>query len=182
MFATAREILKDAGFNLRKFYSNSDVRTAGQNRPFTSRDTTYRRPGRVVGGQKPHSGEQKVLGIWWNLSTDRLLIGFDKIVAAARALTPTKRSIVSLVGRFYDPIGFLAAVVIHFKIHLQELCRAKSDWDKPLPADLLLGWSTLSASLQCAQPLSIPRCYLDGVPGEPVSATLCGFCDTSQKA
>ena len=44
------------------------------------------------------------------------------------------------------------------------------------------GWSTLSTSLQCTQPLSVPRCYLDGVPGEPVSATLCGFCDASQKA
>ena len=94
-----------------------------------------------------------MLGIRWNLSTDRLLIGFEEIVAAARALTPTKRSIVSLVGLFYDPIGFLAPVVIHFKIYLQELCRAKIDWDEPLPADLLLGWSTLSTSLQC---LSIP--------------------------
>ena len=44
------------------------------------------------------------------------------------------------------------------------------------------GCSTLSASLQYAHLLSVLQCYLDGVPGEPVSATLCGFCDASQKA
>ena len=118
----------------------------------------------------------------WNMSADQLLIGFEEIASAARALTPTKRSIVSLVGRFYDPIGYLAPVVIQFKIFLQELCRAKIDWDEALPADLMDGWSTLSASLQYAQPLSVPQCCLEGVPGEPVSATLCGFCDASQKA
>ena len=99
------------------------------------------------------------------------------IASAAGALSPTKRSIVSLVGRFYDPIGYLAPVVIQFKIFLRELCQAKIDWDEPLPADLMDGWSSLCGSLQYAQPLSLPRCYLDGVPDEPVSYSLCGFCD-----
>ena len=116
------------------------------------------------------------------MSADRLLIGFEEIASAVRALTPTKRSIVSLVGQFDDPIGYLALVVIQFKIFLHELCRAKIDWDEAVPADLMDRWSTLSATLQYAQPLSVPRCYLDGVPGEPVSVTLCGFCDASQKA
>ena len=52
-------------------------------------------------------------------------------------------------------------MVIQFKIFLQELCQAKIDWDEALPADLMEGWSTLSGSLQYAQPLSVPQCYLD---------------------
>ena len=30
--------------------------------------------------------------------------------------------------------------------------------------------------------MSLQRCYLDGVPGELISSTLCGFCDASLKA
>ena len=189
MFVTAKKILKDAEFNLRKFYSNSGTLQARvsplehrqETLPTEELEESY--TSSTLGGeQKLYSGEQKVLGMRWNMSADQLLIGFEEIASAARALTPTKRSIVSLVGRFYDPIGYLAPVVIQFKIFLQELCRAKIDWDEALPADLMDGWSTLSASLQYAQPLSVPQCCLEGVPGEPVSATLCGFCDASQKA
>lgn len=93
---------------------------------------------------------------------------------------PTKRSIVSLVGRFYDPIGYLAPVVVQFKIFLRELCQSKIDWDQHLPSELMDGWNTLSESLQCSQPLSIPRCYLDGIPEQLISCTLWGFCDASQ--
>ena len=50
------------------------------------------------------------------------------IAAMAANLEPKKTSIVSLVGEFYDPLGFLSPVVVHFKIFLQELCEAQSDW------------------------------------------------------
>ena len=190
MFVTAKKILKDAGFNLRKFYSSSESLQARVNpleppspeaSPTEVPEESY--TSSILGGeQKLRSGEQKVLGIRWNTSADRLLTGFEVIASAAGALSPTKRSIVSLVGRFYDPIGYLAPVVIQFKIFLRELCQAKIDWDEPLPADLMDGWSSLCASLQYAQPLSLPRCYLHSVPDEPVSYSLCGFCDASQKA
>ena len=39
-------------------------------------------------------------------------------------LEPTKRNIVSLVGRFYDPIGVLSPVVVSFKILIQEICES----------------------------------------------------------
>ena len=47
------------------------------------------------------------------------------LALAATSLEPTKRSVVSLVGRFYDPLEFLAPVVICFKMFIQELCEAK---------------------------------------------------------
>ena len=95
---------------------------------------------------------------------------------------PTNRNIISLVGRFYDPLGLLAPVVIQFKIFFQELCEAKLEWDQVLPDSLLGKWHSLKSGLEEGQSISIPRCYLDGISEELVSCTLCGFCDASLKA
>lgn len=40
----------------------------------------------------------------------------------------------------------------------------------------------LSISLKAAQPTVIPCCYLFGLSGQLISASLCGFCDASTKA
>ncbi len=60
---------------------------------------------------------------------DQLVFDVDDVAALARKLEPTKRNIVSIVGRFYDPLGFLSPVVIRFKVLFQELCTSKLDWD-----------------------------------------------------
>ena len=55
-------------------------------------------------------------------------------------------------------------------------------WDQPLEGRLLTSWKSLVADLQQGQPLSIPRCYLDGISNEVRSYELCGFCDASTSA
>ena len=68
----------------------------------------------------------------WDTSSDQLLLDLEEMASTATALTPiTKRNIVSLVGRFYDPLGYLAPVVVQFKVFLRELCEAKLEWDHP---------------------------------------------------
>ena len=62
------------------------------------------------------------------------------IASTAAELEPTKRAIMSLVGKFYDPLGFLSPVVICFKVFLQELYEAQLDWDDLLTGDLLARW------------------------------------------
>ena len=76
--------------------------------------------------QEMHSGEQKILGVRWNTSTDRLCFNLEEIARVASELEPTKRHLVSIVGRFYDPMGFLSPVVIKFKMLLQALCEEKA--------------------------------------------------------
>ena len=196
VFNESKGMLKDGGFNLQKFCSNSaslqgrvdkdNVTPAPRHRaggPSLTEGSEETYTSSTLGrGQKIHLGEQKVLGVRWNVELDHFVINLDDIATAARELQPTKRNIVSLVGKFYDPLGFLAPVVIQFKTFFKELCAAKLEWDQPIPSELLRKWRSLRTGLEEAQPISIPRCYLDGVSDPLVSCTLCGFCDASLKA
>ena len=76
-------------------------------------------------------GEQKVLGIRWNVSSDCFILSIQDIAHLANQIEPTKRHIVSVIGRIYDPLGYLSPVVIRFKIFFQELCKSKVEWDQP---------------------------------------------------
>lgn len=40
-------------------------------------------------------------------------------------IEPTKRNMVSVVSRFYDPLSYLSPVIVRYKILFQRLCKAK---------------------------------------------------------
>ena len=61
----------------------------------------------------------KVLGV---RIEDCLTFDVSEVTRFANTLEPTKRNVVSMVGRFFDPLGFLAPVIIRFKIFFQKLC------------------------------------------------------------
>lgn len=84
----------------------------------------------TLGGPQGNGPELKVLGVLWNPHQDYLKLDISAVVSAALTLDPTKRNMVSVIGRFYDPIGYLAPVVIPFKILFQELCSEKVGWDE----------------------------------------------------
>ena len=85
-------------------------------------DETY---AKVVLGTSPtrEFGDHKILGVPWNTSSDCLLFDVCDMVQLAKNLQPTKRNLVSLVERFYDPLGFLAPITI--KILFQRLRQTK---------------------------------------------------------
>lgn len=193
LYETSKKVLMEGGFNLRKFCTNStslqtridDKETSAGQSPASSisgeAEETYANS--TLGpAQDTQLGERKVLGIRWDTATDQLVVSLEDIALLAERLDPTKRAIVSLVGKFYDPLGLLSPVVILFKIFLQELCEAKLGWDQPLTGRLLQRWHYLSSSLRECRPFYTPRCYLDGVGEQDVCYSLCGFCDASLKA
>ena len=52
----------------------------------------------------------------------------------------TQRGILSTVSSIYDPLGFLAPVILTGRQIPQSLCRDKSDWDDPVPESLRHKW------------------------------------------
>ena len=79
-----------------------------------------------------HPTEQKVLGVRWNVSLDQLVFSLEAMLEATTTAEPTKRVMISLIGRIYDPLGFLSPVTVRFKLLMQELCKNKLGWDKLL--------------------------------------------------
>lgn len=135
---------------------------------------------KTLPAQKVHSGGRKVLGVRLNNATDQLVMDLEVIASTAAVLEPTKRAIVSLVGRFYDLLGLLSLIVIQYKVFLQEMCAMKMDWDQSLSGNLLQKWHQLVSSLQEKQTFVTPRCYVNGtIDGGVISFQLCGFCNAS---
>ena len=198
--------LAEAGFKLRKFATNSnrlrmlvcenelmsDDLRAGEG----SRDDV----GGVQGPSETHEEEDQsyaktslgstedekpgihmVLGVEWNIGEDSFLLDIGGVAHAMEDMEPTKRSVVSITAKFFDPFGVLSPVTILFKMFCQHLCEAKVGWDEPLTEALLQKWDRLLVMLRDAKPLQIPRClYSVGI--QLRAAKLIGFCDASAKA
>ena len=148
LYTTSKNIFRQGAFNLRKFKTN---RADLQRRINLSKGT----PGSSLAADL----DLKVLGVSWNPSNDLLLFELSSLLSVVDKLQPTRRNVVRLIGRFYDPIGFLAPVIIKYKILLQKLCQTKVGWDSELPEVLLKEWNSLLTELREATPISIPRRY-----------------------
>ena len=71
----------------------------------------------------------------------------------------TKRGILSTVSSIFDPLGFVAPVLLEGKKILQEMCKENTGWDDPVPDAVKAGWEKWRTDLQHIQDLSVPRCY-----------------------
>ena len=192
LYCESKSLPMEGGFNLRKFVTNathlqrridqheSQLQSQSEeNRSLEEESYTKSTLGTT---HQVDDGEQKILGVRWSYSNDCLVIDLSELASHASKLDPTKRSIVGVASRVYDPVGLVSPVTIRFKVLFQELCQAKLGWDEPLTPDLLSKWQTLVSSLQKVQPISIPRCYFENFTLPVSSCRLLGFCDASKSA
>ena len=62
-----------------------------------------------------------------------------------------------LINSIYDPLGFLAPVVIEGKLLMRQVISSTNDWDEPLPTMYLEVWNRWISSLSDLHDLKIPR-------------------------
>ena len=103
--------------------------------------------------------KRKVLGMMWNNDLDEIIYDFFNIVSKANEAEPTKQHIVSLAGRFYDPLGLITPLIIRIKVLIQELCKVQVSWDETLQGDLLEKWQMLLHDQRVCQSIKIPQYY-----------------------
>lgn len=115
------------------------------------------------------------LGMNWNPISDEFQFTW-KIPKESKI---TKRTILSTIARFFDPLGLVAPVVINAKIFIQQLWANQLGWDDPLSIELSTQWTDLIQSFHEMNLMSIPR-WLQTVHSNPCE--IHGFCDASQRA
>ena len=64
----------------------------------------------------------KVLGQDWNIDSDEIFFNFDNLIEYAAMLPSTKKSILKVTAKIFDPLGFLSPVTVVMKILFQKLC------------------------------------------------------------
>ena len=106
--------------------------------------------------------KQKILGTLWDSNKDNL-IDIKDVADRAQTVEATKRNVISVTSKIYDPTGCISPLSINFKLLFQELCEAKGDWDHPLEGRLKCKWQKLVDNLKEVHPVVIPRCYLTGI-------------------
>ena len=117
---------------------------------------------------------ERVLGIQWTVGLD--CFGFS-IVLEDQPLT--RRGLLATVSPVYDPLGFLAPLVLRAKKILQEICRRGVSWDEPLPEDVRPRWEWWKIDLLRLKELQIPRCFEPKTMSQKKSYELHNFADAS---
>ncbi|XP_021953698.1 uncharacterized protein LOC110850572 [Folsomia candida] len=120
----------------------------------------------------------KTLGIYWQPTCDQFLF---QLVHSSPTFKGhlTKRIILSEIAKIFDPIGWLAPVVITAKLMMQQLWKLDLGWDDPVPTDLAHKWTSYKKELQHIETIKIPRCVKNSLN---TKFALVGFCDASEKA
>ena len=68
-----------------------------------------------------------MLEIEWDTINDYLIYSFEDLVESFKSLLPTKRSILSLIAKFYDPVGLIQPVITKLKLLFQDVCLTNVD-------------------------------------------------------
>ncbi|UYV75619.1 hypothetical protein LAZ67_13000765, partial [Cordylochernes scorpioides] len=118
----------------------------------------------------------KLLSILWDPSLDSFTIR----VKPPDIQVYSKRSLLSLIARIYDPLGWMAPLVIIFKIMLQKLWAKGCNWDERLPECIQWQWTGIEEDINQLNKISIPR-YIP-CRNSILTLELHGFCDSSEKA
>ncbi|XP_052062914.1 uncharacterized protein LOC127702663 [Mytilus californianus] len=119
---------------------------------------------------------QRSLGLSWDVNTDNFLFQLS-----SENKPITRRGILSTINSLYDPLGFLAPVIIQGKLLLRKIVSETVDWDQPLSDERAAEWKSWRDTLIAIETLRIPRTY---VPYLSKTATkeLHVFSDASEKA
>lgn len=170
LIANVKQMCNKGGFHLHKFVSNSKevIRRIPE-------------PDRADGVKEldldlDSLPLERALGVHWCVESD--CFQFNIVLQDKPC---TRRGILSTVSSVFDPLGFVAPLLLDGKSILQELCRHKTDWDDPIPEEIKVKWEKWRADLLQLQRISIPRCYKPENFGRVVSAELHHFSDASVK-
>lgn len=173
----AVKIMKEAGFELCKFQSNS--------KEFLKLMPQEKVKNEIVSLEPVLESVTKVLGMYWDTQSDcftyRLHEEHFQQELATHENMPTKRQMLRLVMKIFDPLGLISHFTIRGKILLQEVWKDGTQWDAPIDAKLLSLWLEWIKELKGIVRLKIPRQYAS-IDMSGTKIELHVFMDASERA
>ncbi|XP_074653615.1 uncharacterized protein LOC141907773 [Tubulanus polymorphus] len=145
-YSQSRGIMALGGFNLRCWSSNSHLlMNAASSDGVAESDNCV-----------------KFLGVqWFPFDNDQLNLKLLDINVTSDQVV-TKRVILSDSSKVFDPLGWIAPVVLNVKLLLQILWKlADLDWDTSIPDTLREEWSRIASDISNATLIPYPRKYFD---------------------
>ncbi|GFX31833.1 DUF5641 domain-containing protein [Trichonephila clavipes] len=121
-----------------------------------------------------------VLGLKWDLDQD--LLSVDIKVHESKNEILTKRKILSLVHKIFDPIGFTCPVTLIPKNNASRVLDTQSQIrDSELPASIWQKFQKWKDQLDRLKAIAVPRCMIED-PETSQNLSLHVFCDASKAA
>ncbi|KAJ0169221.1 hypothetical protein K1T71_015281 [Dendrolimus kikuchii] len=150
IYKQMNQLLNSGGFQLQKWNSNSDKFMNFINQKSKSDEKTL---------DIKSDNTVKVLGIRWNRDTDN----FEYTVNLPELSLPiTKVKVLSDIAKQYDPMGWIAPVIVTAKIFMQKLWRSGWPSDNELTGDLLNEWGVVDVvALGLKRGLRVIRAFND---------------------
>ena len=139
------DLLMKGGFRLTKWISNSSE--VLNEIPVEERSSSVLNLNKEV--------NLRMLGVKWDFKSDNF-----QFETCIKPKLLTRRGILSIVSSLFDPLGFVAPVVLSAKLILQNLCRQQLGWDDEIPNEDSVKWEHWVQSLSCLTKLNIPRFLL----------------------
>ena len=99
-----------------------------------------------------------MLGVNWDSDSDKLVSDKYHIIEFANSLPVTKRSVLKIAAKIFDPMGCITALTINFKILFQQLCKDKIKWDDTLTGSNHAQYMKLINAMRKVQNAFINRC------------------------
>ena len=120
--------------------------------------------------------EIRILVIKWSPVLDI----FRFVISKPNLNKITKSSVLLVVAKLYDPVGWISPVIVRGKLFIQQLWKKDLQWDELLPAKDAEDWTSYIDELRFVSDVTIPRWI--GLDPYALHSELHGFCDASERA
>lgn len=164
-----RSVCTTGGFKLTKWTSNSRAVLASV--PVEERAKEVK----DLDLDKDKLPIERALGMRWDIESDTFFFSITP-----KQPSVTRRSILSVLNSVYDPLGFIAPVMLTGKGILQDLCKLNCGWDETIPTAYTERWTEWLKDLNLISSLRIRRC-LKPQDFEVARAQMHHFCDASER-
>ncbi|XP_062557220.1 uncharacterized protein LOC134222088 [Armigeres subalbatus] len=114
---------------------------------------------------------ERVLGVVWVTTEDNFIFdcnGLEEVLGINNTIL-TKRQVLRIVMRLYDPLGFVAHFVVQGKILMQEIWRTGTNWDEPIVEQLYDLWKRWIEQYSRISKVKVPRCFFGSFFPEQIS-------------